>query len=267
MKNSNPSRPCALMSPKKLSLDPPNGKYAIGAGTPMFTPTIGATARWLNSLAALPLFGLESLNFTNSGRIVFASEKDGRNHLYSIGADGGPAQLLTKGDFDVEEVTLSGDRQSILYTSNQNDVDRRHIWRVSATGGDPQALTRGETIEWNPVETSDRKDVLCLGSTATSPAMPYRVTPKGRELIAKNAVPTEFPEPQLVAPKQVVFKSEDGLDIHGQLFVPKNQTARGPALIFMHGGPIRTMGVPPSSPPTSARVIPARRGTACRICT
>jgi dipeptidyl aminopeptidase/acylaminoacyl peptidase len=190
---------------------------------------------------SLPLFAFESLKFTDNDRIIFASEKDGRNHLYSIGADGGPAQLLTPGDFDVEEVTLSGDRQSILYTSNQNDVDRRHIWRVSATGGEPQALTSGETIEWNPVETSDGKNVLCLGSTATSPSMPYRVTPSGRELIAKNAVPPEFPEAQLVAPRQVVFKSEDGLDIHGQLFVPKNQTERGPALIFTHGGPIRQM--------------------------
>src|SRR5207248_8801609 len=130
----------------------------------------------------------------------FASEKDGRNHLYSIGADGGPAQLLTKGDFDVEEVTLSGDRQSILYASNQNDVDRRHIWRVSATGGDPQALTRGETIEWNPVETSDEKTLLCLGSTATSPAMPYRVTSGGRGLIAENVLPAPVPEAQVVSP-------------------------------------------------------------------
>jgi dipeptidyl aminopeptidase/acylaminoacyl peptidase len=190
---------------------------------------------------SLPLFAFESLKFTDNGRIIFASEKDGRNHLYSIGADGGPAQLLTKGDFDVEEVALSGDRKSMLYTSNQNDVDRRHIWRVSATGGDPKALTSGETIEWNPVETSDGKNVLCLGSTATSPSMPYRVTPSGRELIAKNAIPPEFPASQLVAPKQVVFKSEDGLDIHGQLFVPKNQTERGPALIFTHGGPFRQM--------------------------
>jgi dipeptidyl aminopeptidase/acylaminoacyl peptidase len=190
---------------------------------------------------SLPPFAFESLKFTDNGRIIFASEKDGRNHLYSIGADGGPAQLLTQGDFDVEEVTFSSDRQSILYTSNQNDVDRRHIWRVSATGGDPQALTSGETIEWNPVETSDAKNVLCLGSTATSPSMPYRVTPSGRELIAKNAVPPEFPETQLVAPRQVVFKSEDGLDIHGQLFVPKNGTERGPGLIFTHGGPIRQM--------------------------
>jgi dipeptidyl aminopeptidase/acylaminoacyl peptidase len=190
---------------------------------------------------SLPLFAFESLKFTDSGRIIFASEKDGWNHLYSIGADGGPAQLLTPSNFDVEEVVLSADKRSILYTSNQNHVDRRHIWRVSATDGDPQALTSGETIEWNPVETSDGKNVLCLGSTATSPAMPYRVTPSGRELIAKNVVPPEFPESQLVAPKQVVFKSEDGLDIHGQLFVPKNQTERGPALIFTHGGPIRQM--------------------------
>jgi dipeptidyl aminopeptidase/acylaminoacyl peptidase len=190
---------------------------------------------------SLPPSAFQSLQFTNAGRIIFVSEKDGRNHLYSIGADGGPAQLLTPGDFDVEEVVLSADKRSVLYTSNQNDVDRRHIWRVSATGGDPQALTSGETIEWNPVETSDGKNVLCLGSTATSPSMPYRVTPSGRESIAKNAVPPEFPEAQLVTPKQVVFKSEDGLDIHGQLFVPKNQTERGPALIFTHGGPIRQM--------------------------
>jgi dipeptidyl aminopeptidase/acylaminoacyl peptidase len=190
---------------------------------------------------SLPLFAFQSLQFTDAGRIVFASEKDGRNHLYSISMDDGAPQLLTPGDFDVEDVALAADRCTILYSSNQNDVDRRHIWRVSATGGEPQALTSGETIEWNPVETSDGKNVLCLGSTATSPAMPYRITSRGHEPIAKNTLPREFPQEQLVTPKQVVFKSEDGLDIHGQLFVPKDQKQRGPALIFTHGGPTRQM--------------------------
>jgi dipeptidyl aminopeptidase/acylaminoacyl peptidase len=190
---------------------------------------------------SLPLFAFESLKFTNAGRIIFANEKDGRNHLYSIAATGGAPQLLTPGNFDVEDVALSADKRSILYTSNQNDIDRRHIWRVGATGGEPEALTRGETIEWSPVETSDGKTVLCLGSTATSPAMPYRLTSSGRELIAKNAIPAEFPASQLVTPKQVVFKSEDGLEIHGQLFTPKEKAQRGPALIFTHGGPIRQM--------------------------
>jgi dipeptidyl aminopeptidase/acylaminoacyl peptidase len=190
---------------------------------------------------SLSLFAFPSLQFTGAGRIIFASEKDGRNHLYSIATEGGEPQLLTPGDFDVEDVALSADKRSVLYSSNQNDVDRRHIWRVNATGGEPQALTRGETIEWSPVETSDGKTVLCLGSTATSPAMPYRITSGGRELIPKAfGIPAEFPQAQLVTPRQVVFKSEDGHEIHGQLFAPK-KNERGPALIFTHGGPIRQM--------------------------
>src|SRR5581483_2068095 len=36
-------------------------------------------------------------------------------------------------------------------------------------------------------------------------------------------------------------KSVDGLEIHGQLFVPPGRTKPSPAVIFMHGGPVRQM--------------------------
>jgi len=71
--------------------------------------------------------------------------------------------------------------------------------------------------------------------------MPVHVTAQGRELMAPEALPADFPSKQLVTPKQVVFKSEDGLEIHGQLFVPDGRTRPGPALIFTHGGPVRQM--------------------------
>ncbi len=182
-----------------------------------------------------------SFKFASNERLVFASEQDGRNHLYSIAAGGGVPLLLTPGDYDVEDVMLSTDKKSVLYTSNENDVDRRHIWRVALPDGKPQPVTHGETIEWSPVETGTDGYLACLGSTATSPAMPYRVTPQGRAMIAASALPADFPSSQLVAPEQVVFNSEDGLKIHGQLFVPPGRTQAGPALIFMHGGPIRQM--------------------------
>jgi dipeptidyl aminopeptidase/acylaminoacyl peptidase len=182
-----------------------------------------------------------SFYFAANNRLLFVSEQDGRNHLYLISTAGGQPALLTPGEFDVEDVALSADHRSILFSSNQNDVDRRHIWRVPLEGGPPQILTKGETFEWHPVETGDGKQVVCLGSSATIPAMPYRVTAQGREMIAPETLPPDFPSKQLVAPKQVVFKSEDGLDIHGQLFVPAGRTQAGPTLIFMHGGPIRQM--------------------------
>jgi dipeptidyl aminopeptidase/acylaminoacyl peptidase len=183
-----------------------------------------------------------SLNVAADGRVVFASEKDGRNHLYSIAATGGEPTLLTPGDFDVEDVTLSADKASVIYSSNQDDVDRRHLWQVPVTGGKPQeALTSGETMEWSPVQTGDGKNIVCLGSTATVPAMPYVVTATGRDMIAKQAMPADFPSAALVTPKQVIFKSEDGMTLHGQLFLPLNVQGKVPGLVFMHGGPIRQM--------------------------
>jgi len=182
-----------------------------------------------------------SFLFASNDRIIFASEQDGRNHLYSISTSGGAPSRLTAGQFDVEDITVSADRHSLIYTSNQDDIDRRHVWRVGLDGTKPRALTKGETIEWSPVETGQGNAVLCLGSSATTPAMPYLIAPQSRQMIATAALPGDFPSKQLVVPKQVVFRSDDGFEIHGQLFAPQGRSTSGPALIFMHGGPSRQM--------------------------
>ena len=96
-------------------------------------------------------------------------------------------------------------------------------------------------MEWSPLESGSGGQVVCLGSSATVPAMPFHLGAKGREMIARQALPGDFPSSQLVTPKQVIFKSEDGLEIHGQLFIPAGRSQPGPALIFTHGGPVRQM--------------------------
>ncbi len=179
-----------------------------------------------------------SFKFAANNRIVFSSEQDGWNHLYSMATSGGSATLLTSGKFETEDVALSSNKTSVIYSSNQDDVDRRHLWRVGVEGGTPEALTRGETMEWTPLEIAGK--VVCLGSTATTPAMPYVVNSHGREMIAKSALPADFPSAQLVTPKQVIFEASDGWEIHGQLFEPKLSGSR-PALIFIHGGSVRQM--------------------------
>src|SRR5579872_1949454 len=183
----------------------------------------------------------DAFQFAAGNRIIFASQEDGWVHLYSISAGGGAPVLLTPGDYSFEGLTITPDRKELIYSSNENDIDRRHIWRVSVDHPAPVSLTRGETIEWTPVVTGDDRYVLCLGSTATQPAMPYRITRNGREMIASSTLPADYPSAQFVVPKQVIFKSLDGLEIHGQLFVPRGRTRPGPALVFMHGGPYRQM--------------------------
>jgi dipeptidyl aminopeptidase/acylaminoacyl peptidase len=192
---------------------------------------------------SLPPFARESLRFLTGGKVVFCSEQDGRNHLYIVSTRGSAPILVTPGEFDVEDVEATPDSATILYTSNQDDVERRHIWKTGLQAGNdkPVSLTHGATVEWHPVMLADGKTIVCFGSSATSPAMPYRLTGKGREMIAAEALPKDFPSQQLVEPKTVTFKSEDGLEIHGQLFVHGTANTRRPALIFVHGGPSRQM--------------------------
>jgi N-acyl-D-aspartate/D-glutamate deacylase/acetyl esterase/lipase len=62
-------------------------------------------------------------------------------------------------------------------------------------------------------------------------------------MIAWQARPNSFPDSQLVKPQQAIFKAADGLEIHGQLFLPKDAKPgeKLPAVIFSHGGPVRQM--------------------------
>jgi dipeptidyl aminopeptidase/acylaminoacyl peptidase len=143
----------------------------------------------------------------------------------------------------VEDVSLSPDLQYVLYSSNQDDVDRRHIWRVSVAGGTPAALTSGTGIETAAVTSSDGKTVAILRSDAHLPMRPAVIVGKNeiRDLAA-DAVPGDFPSAQLVTPQQIIFSAADGMPIHGQLFLPANGGAgRHPAAIFFHGGSQRQM--------------------------
>ena len=200
---------------------------------------------------SLPPFAVQSLAIDAQGRIIFCSEMDGRNHLYMLPAGGGKPAAIAPGDYDVEDVALSPDRAILLYSSNSGDADRRHVSMIKLKEFDPSSgqrgpnltllLNAGKTVEWDPIMLADKQTIVCLGSSATSPAMPYHLTTTGREMIAAQALPKDFPSTQLVEPQTVTFKSEDGLEIHGQLFVPRERKANMPAVIFVHGGPPRQM--------------------------
>src|SRR6266540_322852 len=141
----------------------------------------------------------------------------------------------------------AGDRRAITYSSNCGDIDRRHLSQVGVDGTEkPESFTEGEAIEWGPVHAG--RHIVYLSSDAQRPAG-LRVMAAGRaanrltKLIASETLPRNFPASKLVTPQQVVFKAADGLEIHGQIFLPLDAKPEDklPAVIFMHGGPSRQM--------------------------
>ena len=209
-----------------------------GVGKEIWKSGIGE----MDSFSRLPM-GENQLQWAAGDRIVFGSEKDGWAHLYSIGSNGGAVTALTPGNYEVENVTWPPDRSFMIVASNARDINHRHLWKVSVAGGEPQQLTQGNSIEMYPAMTNGGKQIAFLHATATRPFLPYTASAdgKGTKPLAAESVPNDFPSAQLVEPEQVTFKAADGIEIHGQLFKPKNISGRAPGVVFMHGGPIRQM--------------------------
>ena len=186
--------------------------------------------------------GSEQHLFWAGDRLVFPWERDGWTHLYSVAATGGDATVLTPGAFEVEHVAMTPDGREMVYSSNQDDIDRRHIWRVDVVGGVPLAITGGTGLEWSPAVTAGGA-LVYLHADALRQARPaIRLASGGVRDLAPDATPADFPQDALVTPQQVIFSSADGITLHGQLFLPKTAAGqRHPAVVFFHGGSQRQM--------------------------
>jgi dipeptidyl aminopeptidase/acylaminoacyl peptidase len=186
--------------------------------------------------------------------LVFPWEGSGWVLLYSVPAQGGEAQLLTPGEFEVADAVLTPDREHVILSSNQDDIDRRHLWRVPVGGGVPELLTAGEGIEWEPVPLSEG-GVAFLRSGARTPAQAAYLSAselsaggvdRARPFVAPGdpgGIPDDFPESELVVPEPVMVTATDGMEVPAQLFLPPGvgQGERRPAIAFFHGGSRRQM--------------------------
>jgi dipeptidyl aminopeptidase/acylaminoacyl peptidase len=211
-----------------------------GAGRELWKATPGPGSEFHAIVAENQIF------WGGGDHIVFPWEKTGWCHLYSISARSGgtPSDLSGPGDFEVEHVSLSRDRESVLFSSNKDDIDRRHVLRVSVTGNAPAFVTSGQGLEWSPVELSAGAGLALLRSDWRTPAHAAVIISTGNAIdLAPETMTPEFPKSSLAEPKPIIFPSADGMPIHAQLFLPADLKPgdKRAALIFFHGGSRRQM--------------------------
>ena len=186
----------------------------------------------------------EPLFWMADDKLVFLAETDNWPHLYAVDATGGNPQLLTPGNYMVENVAVSPDRQGLIYSANTGnlpgDEDRRHLFRVGMHGRTPEPLTSGTDLEWSPAALADNR----VAYVVAGPQQPAAVAmlaqaSAGHRLDTGSA--KDYPSTTLVTPKLVSFQSPDGLTIQGQLFQSAHAQGQQPGVIFVHGGPPRQM--------------------------
>ena len=185
------------------------------------------------------------------GNVIFplaaATDEWERYYAISVTAENATPVMLTTTNGMIENATsaaLSKDGRTLFYCTNAGDIERRHIWAVPVSGGTPRQVTTGSGIETHPQPLASGKQIAVLYYDARTPASVALAPVSGGA--ARKFFPTlgrEFPTDAHVTPEVVIVKSPDGLEIHNQLFIPKDLKPgeRRPALIFVHGGPVRQM--------------------------
>ena len=189
--------------------------------------------------------GRFNLHWGADNQLIYLSYEDGWPHLYTIGAKSGESKLLTPGDYHVEHIKLSPDKKSLVFSANYGpeaeDLDRRHIGKVKISGGGVEWLTGGKGIEAYPVYIGKGANIAYLSATAKRPLLPA-VQWRGKEiLLGEDLIPAEFPQEELIEPKQVSFIAPDGVKVYGQLFEKEGGENDKPGIVFVHGGPQRQM--------------------------
>ena len=156
---------------------------------------------------------------------------------------------LTPQSGQIETFAFSPNGKFLYYGTNATDIEHRHIWRVSLEGGGPEQLTRGDAIEHDPVVLPSGKIAVLSAdwnrpqSVALFPAAPAQPMDAAAQKVLYPVLSREFPTDAHVKPEVVITKAADGMEIHNQLFLPKDirPGERRPAIVFVHGGPVRQM--------------------------
>lgn len=186
------------------------------------------------------------LHWLKGGKeLLWASERDGWNHLYHVDVRSGRARQITKGNWLVRRVEHVDDQQRIWFCAygllSDQDPYHAHLARIDLDGGNLTVLTEADgSHEWQ--FSPDRELFVARWSRADHPWVTELRHANTGKLIAElgREDATELLALGFVPPERFVAKGRDGVtDIHGILIKPSNfdATRRYPVIEDIYAGP------------------------------
>jgi dipeptidyl-peptidase 4 len=200
---------------------------------------------WHNQKDDKDFNAINAIQWAGADRVIFEAEPQEWARWYSVSVSNSQPipSMLTPGEGAVEQTALSANGRFLFYATNAGDIERRHVWKVPTAGGSAEQLTKGDTIETYPVALASGQQVAVLGGDAKRPFGVGLLPVSGGAANYIYPSLAGFPLEAEVVPQLVLTKAADGMEIHNQLFLPKDLKPgeKRPAIVFVHGGPVRQM--------------------------
>jgi dipeptidyl aminopeptidase/acylaminoacyl peptidase len=188
-------------------------------------------------------------------QLLFASERDGFNHLYlkPLPRDGKQksgdiskdVKQLTSGKWEVDWAKWMPDGESVVYSANKETSPGERFFYILGLPGSNVIPRFGEDNGMNtdPQLSKDGGMLLFEHSTWNEPTDLYTVTldevTKETSVLRRltRTVPARFQQISWTKPQFIKFKAKDGKTVKARVYTPRDfdKTKKYPAVVFVHG--------------------------------
>lgn len=185
-----------------------------------------------------PTARYQSIKVTKAGDVAYLATDLGENTLYLGKVYLNTPSVIEKIEhvetWDIEEVSLSPNENTLLYTLNEGGIYR--LFSLDLLSNEKIEITgiaKGviESISW----LNDEEFVFTL-KTPTSPGDIWQYSLKDQQLERKTIISRSDVEEYWLEPEICTFNSFDGLEVPYFLY-DKEKGQNKPAVLWIHGGP------------------------------
>ncbi len=236
-----------------------------GKDEKIITLTEETDEKWIGSLSRIV-----EANPKDASQILFASERDGFNHLYLATLEkrqvapnstgeirqenpsnegfSGKVEIkqLTKGAFEIDWAKWRKDGNEIVFSSTEKNTATREFYTLDLESGKKFQVPSSEEGIKNGAQISTKgvEDVLLFEfSRWSQPSEIHaqRICPECRGLNYPNkltaSIPEKFKAIKWNEPQFISIKARDGKPIPAKIYLPANfdKTKKYPSIFFIHG--------------------------------
>ncbi len=174
-----------------------------------------------------------------SDKLMFQSERDGWNHIYTVNSDGTGMKQHTHGAYDIPFAEFIDNKTMVIATS-KNDPGDIQLYKLDLNSDKQEALTSDEGHRRSFSLGPNKRYVVYAKTYFNQPADLYLIDIKkpGKEIQLTHSVPESFNDINWQKEDYVRFTSRDGeTQLSASILKPAviDEENGNPVVVFVHG--------------------------------
>ena len=187
------------------------------------------------------LYGWHELNFVDSDRFLWLSERSGYRHIYLASLSSIEMEPLTSGDWEVDDIIgFDAEANAVLFNAARPHPSERHVFSINLDNRTTHSFTQ-EIPGWSQgVSGKTGGTWLHYHSSLTTPPTVTLRKWDGESIATIVKQKAEYGSHYTVADwEPFTFDTEDGVTLNGRLLKPHVlETGKEyPVLMYNYGGP------------------------------